>query len=58
MHVQAVVSLATCDLAARGNCAAALARLRSARCPALACVLHAGGVLKARTAAFLGNMRL
>ena len=48
VYVQAMVSLARSDLAARGNCAAALAQLQSARCPALACVLHGGGVLKAR----------
>ena len=56
-HAQAMVSLATCDLAARGDCAAALAQLQRARCPALACVLHAGGVLKARSCTPAGQQR-
>ena len=46
--MQAHITLAKCDVAAAGDSTAAEHLLRRARLPALACILHAGGILKAR----------
>ena len=46
--MQAFITLAKCDVAAAGDSTAAVHLLRRARLPALACILHASGILKAR----------
>lgn len=45
---QACIVLAKCDIGSSGDCCSLLQQLQSVRMPALARILHAGGVLQVR----------